>query len=324
LPPLEAGELARPARPDAIIRHNRQDRVLDSFVRNVWSQRMRCFPCHTPFELDATAQSHPKARENHRQFEEQFGQRMNFFRETPTATLRQLIASSRKPAAGHLPLINVQEPARSLLVLKPTSKAPAKDASGKFEKPSYTDPVSHMGGLKMFVDDHSYKAFLAWIQDYARVVQDEYASAGDLPADNWRPTPAVLRLSDAPESWPELAPVQLFVHAWNAETAAWNVRPTAFTQGIVTPRRMVNGTLFLLGAEGQSQESNSADQALAPGKYLIKVYVDRRRRLAADPSLFLGDADFVGQAEMEARWRAGFQQAEILSAGRLTGRPSGK
>ena len=103
LPRLADAELAKPEKPDAVIRHNRKDRLLDSFVRNVWSQRMRCFPCHTPFELDAVSQQHPKARETHRQFEEQFGQRMNFFKETPEATLRQLIVSSRKPAKGHLP-----------------------------------------------------------------------------------------------------------------------------------------------------------------------------------------------------------------------------
>ena len=35
---------------DAVIRHGRKSRIVDSFVRNVWSQRMRCFPCHTPHE----------------------------------------------------------------------------------------------------------------------------------------------------------------------------------------------------------------------------------------------------------------------------------
>ena len=39
---------AKPAISDEVIRHARKDRVLDSFVRNIWSQRMRCFPCHTP------------------------------------------------------------------------------------------------------------------------------------------------------------------------------------------------------------------------------------------------------------------------------------
>ncbi len=317
LPKLSAAELARPERPDAVIRHNRKDRLLDSFVRNVWSQRMRCFPCHTPFELDTTAAQHPKARETHRQFEEQFGQRMNIFRETPEATLRQLIVSSRKPAKGHLPLINVSEPAKSLLVLKPTSKLPGKDASGQFEKPSYAEPVSHMGGLKMFVDDHSYKAFLAWIGDYARVVGDQYASPADLPLDNWLPTQQIIRLSDVPHDWAEATGVQLFVHAWNPQSAGWEEQPIAFTQGTVTPRRMVNGTLFVLAAKSGAAKGDAEFASLPPGKYLVKTYVDSQRRLARDPTLLLAADDYFGQTTIEAKWRPGFQQAELVSAARL-------
>jgi hypothetical protein len=317
LPRLSTGDLAKPEKPDAVIRHNRKDRLLDSFVRNVWSQRMRCFPCHTPFELDATSQQHPKARETHRQFEEQFGQRMNFFKETPEATLRQLVVSSKRPAKGHLPVINVEDPAKSLLVLKPLSKVPEKDASGQFEKPSYAEPVTHGGGRKMFPDDHTYKSFLAWLQDYARVVGDEYSSAGDLPLDNWYPTRQVLRLSDAPENWPPLTAVQLFVHAWNSDKAAWEPQPIAFTQGPVTPRHLVNGTLFLLAEKIQPAQLDPENAVLSPGKYLIKVYVDMQHRLAADPTVLLSESDFVGHAQIEAQWKEGFQQAEMLSATRL-------
>jgi hypothetical protein len=317
LPRLSAAEQAKPEKSDAVIRHNRKDRLLDSFVRNVWSQRMRCFPCHTPFELDAVSQQHPKARETHSQFEEQFGQRMNFFKETPEATLRQLITSSRKPAKDHLPVINVDQPTKSLLLLKPLAKVPEKDASGQLEKPSYAEPVTHGGGRKMFPDDQTYKSFLAWLEDYARVVRDEYSSAGDLPADNWYPTNQVLRLSDAP-NWPALTGVQLFVYAWNSDKATWVEKPIAFSQGPVTPRHMVNGTLFLLGAENKKTTTGSSEEAaLAPGKYLIKVYVDLQHRLADEPLAMLGEADFYGQAEIEAQWREGFQQAELLSASRL-------
>ena len=52
LPPLSKEELARPSQSDEVIRHARKSRLVDSFVRNVWSQRMRCFPCHTPNEID--------------------------------------------------------------------------------------------------------------------------------------------------------------------------------------------------------------------------------------------------------------------------------
>ena len=51
-------EAVGPAKSNSIIRHARADRVLDSFTRNVWSQRMRCFPCHTPYEIDDNNPKH--------------------------------------------------------------------------------------------------------------------------------------------------------------------------------------------------------------------------------------------------------------------------
>ena len=322
LPPLGENERAGPARPDPVIRHNRKDRLLDSFVRNVWSQRMRCFPCHTPHELDESSPQHQKPRQTHRQFEEQFGQRMNFFRETPEATMRQLLTSSRRPARGHLPLVNVAQPAKSLLVLKPTSKLPAKDDGGQLQKPSYAEPVSHVGGLKMFVDDQSYKSFLAWIEDYARVVGDKYATDDDLPPDNWYPTRHVLRLSDAPEGWPVSTGVQLFVHAWNADKSRFEPEPIAFTQGTVTPKRMVNGGLFLLAAKDQAAQRDPHGVSLPAGKYLIKAYVDLDNRLAEEPAVLLGEREFHGQVEVEARWGEGFKEAQTVSAARLQGMPA--
>ncbi len=79
-PPLTTDVLAKPDPTDEVIRHGRKDRVLDSFVRNVWSQRMRCFPCHTPNEIDPNNPQHAKPKENHRKFVKQYGARMNLSR----------------------------------------------------------------------------------------------------------------------------------------------------------------------------------------------------------------------------------------------------
>jgi hypothetical protein len=176
---------------------------------------------------------------------------MDIFRETPEATLDFLIASSQSPRAGELPLINIESPRESLLVLKPTAKVPQKRADGTFDKPSYQTPVSHMGGLKMHVDDQSYKAFVAWIEDYARVVGDQYASVDELPADNWFASKHVLMVTDAPASWTPMIRVQLFVHSWDEESQGWSGEPIAFTQGTVTPVRNVVGALFVFGPGGR-------------------------------------------------------------------------
>jgi len=319
LPPLSAAEQAGPEKPVEVIRHMRKSRVVDSFVRNVWSQRMRCFPCHTPHEVDSANPKHQAAVKTLKKFEQEYGElvdRLKIFRETPGATLQYLIEKSRETSQGELPLINLENPRQSLLVVKPMSKLPKKGADGKFEEPSSVHPVSHMGGLKMHPDDQSYKSFVTWIQDYANVVDNRYASVAELPADNWYASKLVLKVSSAPADWPRGVPVQLFVHAWNAEDETWEGKPIAFTQGTVTPRRMVNGALFLLAPQ-DSEEARSWDREnakLPRGRYLVKTYIDSDRRLAQDPSLLLGDEEFRGQAEIKkARWREGFKKAELIS-----------
>ena len=153
--PTATDTKAGPSFSNDLIRHTRKDRVLDSFVRNVWSQRMRCFPCHTPNELDAENPMHKKPIERHQDFVKQYGARMNIFKESPSETLRSLIASSRirdgrqSVKDDQLPLINLEEPVMSLLIQKPIAKLPAKNSDGKIGEPSSKMPVSHMGGIKM-------------------------------------------------------------------------------------------------------------------------------------------------------------------------------
>lgn len=304
-----------PQKPIEVVRHARKSRVVDSFARNIWSQRMRCFPCHTPHALDPKNPRHKVPIQKHGEFVRKFGLKMNIFHETPEKTLDELIASSRRPIPGRYPLINLEDVKNSLLILKPTSKTPPKDDSGKIGKPSSKVPVSHMGGLKMHVNDQSYKAFMAWINDYAKVVGNEYVAVEDLPADNWVPTQRVLRLRDIPKSWGVLTVVQMFVYTRDDGSDAWSARPVAFTQSLITPRRMVNGPLFLL--RKSLSDSPLADHdsfPLQPGKHLIKVYVDKDNRIAQDATLLLGSDDFAGQVTIDAQWRIGFPKAEVFSA----------
>lgn len=317
LPKLSPEERARPDKPDEVIRHARKSRVVDSFARNVFSQRMRCFPCHTPHEVDENNPRQKAAVKGLRKLTEKLGEekmkQLAFFQTTPEETLQVLIERSRNAPEGTLPLLNLDEPEKSLLLLKPLSKLPAKKENGEFEKPSSVVPVTHLGGLKMHPDDQSYKSFIAWIRDYANVVEGKYASVDELPADNWVATQKVLRLSNVPESWAEGTPVQLFVHAKRAEDGSWDPEPLAFTQGTVTPRRLVNGALFGLRSAAKWDPT-----ALGGGEYLVKVYIDRQHRLSKDPTLLLSADDYAGQVVLKkSRWRDGFQQAPIVSAAKL-------
>lgn len=303
-----------PSVSDEVIRHTRKDRVLDSFTRNIWSQRMRCFPCHTPGELDKNNPMHKKPIQRYNDFVAKYGARMNVFQDTPAKTLRSLIASSRKPKGAARPLIDVQDPAKSLLLLKPTAKLPPKGEDGKIGKPSSAIPVSHMGGIKMHKDDHSYKAFLAWLQDYAKTVNGVYTDAETLPEDNWYPTEHVLRVKGLPEDWPKLTTVQLFLYPWDDAAQAWDTNPLAFTQSKITPRRFVNGTLFAFAPAAGSSEFAKLS---APEKLQLRVYHDSADELATEPTKLLNTRQPDAVAVVQAKFGMGFKNADIVEGDQL-------
>ncbi|RMF37030.1 MAG: hypothetical protein D6753_18320 [Planctomycetota bacterium] len=314
-PALEAANRAGPRVDMTVIRHNRKDRILDSFVRNIWSQRMRCFPCHTPAEIDPSNPAHEVPARRHAELVAQHGARMNIFQATPQETLRRLVANSRKPRADRLPLINVNDPLQSLLLLKPISRVPGKDAEGNLLPPSHVPPVTHGGGIKMHKNDQSYKAFVQWLQDYARGVQDGYRSAADLPADDWVPTEQVLRIAQTPVTWPAMSIVQVFVHPADQPPDS---PPVAFTQGVVTPRRMFNGALFLIAPGGSD---SGATPRLAPGTYRLRVFIDHQHRLDADPTALLHHAqDPDAETVITAKWEEGFKHAEVVPGSQFSTR----
>lgn len=321
--------------PDSVVRHSRKDRVLDSFERHIWSQRMRCFPCHTPSEIDSANPKQAQAAERHKELVATYGQRMNIFKATPLETMKGLIATSRRNQEHELPLVNVQDPRNSLLILKPTAKLPGKGPDGKLLKASSVDPVTHGGGLKMHVDDFSYKAFLRWIEDYAVIATGGYASADQLPADDWIPTQHVVRITQTPEAWPKLATVQILVHDWDTAKGAWSADPVAFTQTKIGPRAMAMGSVFLIRTEADANprelikheaayasqaaaEPARAEPKLPAGKYQLRVCIDHHGVLAKDPTAMLDPADCVGIADVDAVWQAGGKNALVVPGDAFT------
>ena len=152
-----------PALPPEVIRHARRDRVLQSFLDNVWSEVGRCAACHSPDR-------------NQKQVEEH-GEQVSWIQlDDPAATLGYMLEAD---------LIDLQTPKDSLLLAKPTMQ------------------VEHGGGLKIMIGDRTYKQFLNFIQDYARSAAGEYQSAEELPpqpdevsqvSDLW------LKVTNVPES----------------------------------------------------------------------------------------------------------------------------
>ena len=218
-----------------------------------------------------------------------------------------MIANSHQSSSTALPLLNYDNPQQSLLVLKPTSKLPAKDSEGQFAPPSSMSPVSHMGGLKMHVNDMSYKAIVNWITDLGNVLNEGYQTPADLPVDTWIPTQKVLRLKDIPTEWPVGSLVQLFVHPAQPDNGkgSWSREPIAFTQAIITPRRIVNGPLTLLGPDPTE---------LKPGPYRIRTFLDAKGKIHADSSAMLDNSDYQGSLDIQAEWKDGFREAPLHSA----------
>jgi hypothetical protein len=100
---------------------------------------------------------HIEGSEQNRKLVAEHGERVAWFkRGGPEATLDAL----RKGR-----LIDVDEPEKSLLLLKPLNR------------------VKHGGGVKFAEGDQGYKAFRSFIEDYARITKGGYRDAASLPRD---------------------------------------------------------------------------------------------------------------------------------------------
>jgi hypothetical protein len=284
-PKLAASELARPKRPDEVIRHNRIDRVLASFERNVWSQRFRCAPCHAP----DGAENANLVKEN--------GEAMTWIRpEGAEATMKAILANN---------LIVPKAPEKSLLLLKPLNI------------------VKHGGGQKMLVGDLTYKAFRAWIDDYAKVVTDQYAKAADLPKDTKEldsfGSEVWLKLTNTPPAWGDKL-LQVTLYAWDAQKKAWEPDPIANSDRKVFGKgRLWQHNLTLLAASGTPRAddwSKRKKPTLPAGKYLVRVHVDVQGRLERDWKATLGKAELAGEFEVDSRWPEGYGSMTVLDVAR--------
>jgi hypothetical protein len=285
-PPLPPGELARPERPPEVIRHARTDKLLESFEKNVWSQRFRCVLCHMP----GGAENAKLVAEN--------GDRVSWVKaEGAEATMRYLMGSK---------LIDTRQPGRSLLLRKPMQ-----------------DETKHGGGQKMVPGDMGYKGFRTWLEDYAAVVGDKYARAGDLPRDKDGPrhygSEIWVKLEGTPPAWADRL-LQVTVYAWDARNKAWEGEPVAVSDRAVWGAgRLWQHNLILLAAPGSARARawENGRASLPPGRYLIKVHVDTDGRLRRDWQAELGEGEFIGQAEIETRWPEGYGNMTALPSARL-------
>lgn len=274
----DAAEPIGPSVPDEVVRHGRADRVLASFVDNVWSEVGRCAACHSP-------------KNNQRQVEK-WGERVSWISpDDPQGTLDYMV---------HADLIDIDDPAASLLLVKPTMQ------------------VKHGGGKKAEVGDRTYKQFRTFIEDYAATVKGEYKEASELPQRSdevARVSTTWLRLTGVPEKFDKLL-LQVDVYAWT--DAGWSPRRVATSdRAIFGPKNLWQNALSLTAPRGsrraeQIAPAKPAEQRLRPGKYLVKLYLDRAGKCAQDYTHVLGDEEFYGQVEVQTRWTPGYNSATVV------------
>ncbi len=116
------------------------------------------------------------------------------------------------------------------------------------------------------------------------------------------------------EAWAAGSLVQLFIHALTQDgtSNAWNSDPIAFTQGTVTPRRIVNGRLTMLGIEPAE---------LLPKTHRVLIFDDAKGKLRTNSAAILDALDYQGSLDIEAEWNDEFPQAEFHSVKPLQTEP---
>ena len=260
-----------PKLPVEVVRHARNDRVLASFIDNIWVEATRCAACHSPLL-------------NQKQVKE-FGERVSWMKpDDPAATLKHLVDAG---------LIDTDEPTQSMILLKPTMQ------------------VKHGGGIKMVVGDRSYKQFRKFLEDYAAMSAGKYKTVKELPKPDTeisRIGEVWFKLTDVPESFDKQL-LQVDVYRLDTRSkSGWSKDRWATSDRQVFGKGMLWQHSLSITAPRDSARAKELIEKpiLPPGKYLVRIYVDRTGRLEKDWQAELGEKDFVGQVEVDSRWPGGY------------------
>lgn len=269
----KSSQPAGPALPDEVIRHARKDRVLASFVDNIWTEVGRCAACHSPDRNQKQVKEH--------------GEQVSWIKlNDPQATMQYMVDEG---------LVNAKQPEKSLLLRKPTMQ------------------IEHGGGQKMVVGDRTYKQFRRFIDDYAAITQGQYSKSDELPTPNDEVsvvTEIWLKIEGVPAEYDQmLLQVDLYRQTdsgWSEYRVATSDRPV-FGKG-----KLWQHSLSLTAPRDSAWSKQISNQRLAPGRYLVKIYVDQTGKLQKDYKAELGEQDLVGQVEVESRWPAGYGRMTVL------------
>jgi hypothetical protein len=269
----KSNDAVGPQIPDEVIRHARKDRVLASFVENVWTEVGRCAACHSP-------------EQNKKQVKEH-GERVSWIKlRDPQATLNYMLEAK---------LIDTEQPEQSLLLLKPTMQ------------------VEHGGGQKMVVGDRTYKQFRRFIDDYTATVHGNYSNIEQLPtpseevsvvSDIW------LKIEGVPAKYDKML-LQVDLHRQDASGSP-KFRLATSDRPVFGGGNLWQHSLSLTAPRDSDWAKQMVSKKLPSGKHLVKLYVDQTGKLQKDFTAKLNDEDFVGQIEVESVWPAGYGKMTVV------------
>jgi mono/diheme cytochrome c family protein len=262
-----------PQLPDEVIRHARKDRVLSSFIENVWTEVGRCAACHSPDQNQKQVKEH--------------GEQVSWITlRNPEATLNHMVDAG---------IINADEPLESMLLTKPTMQ------------------VDHGGGQKMVVGDRTYKQFRRFIDDYASVVDGKYKAVTDIPDESDElsvVTDIWFKITEVPAKYDKML-LQADLYRWNGE--AWSEHRVASSDRLVFGKgKLWQHSLSLTAPRGSEWADEMKSRRLPAGRYLVKLYIDQTGKLQKDFWTELDDEEFVGQVEIESRWPSGYGKMTVV------------
>ena len=171
--------------------------------------------------------------------------------------------------------------------------------------------------------DLGYKGYRTWIEDYSKVVRDEYAKTSDLPKSDRKrlrefSSELWFKLANPPQDWDEKL-LQVTIYRWDERAKKWEAAPVAISDRQASAKFKTWQHTVTLLAEPNSKRATDwrRGASLPAGKYLVKVHVDRTGRLLTDWSAVMRDEDLVGQAEFQGEWRAGYDAMTVVEAAQI-------
>ena len=272
-----------PSVSDEVIRHARQDRVLQSFIDNIWLESGRCAGCHC-------------SDQNAKQVEEHGDQMSWIVPHDPAATLAILLDHD---------LIDVDAPEKSLLIAKPTMQ------------------IKHGGGQKMVIGDRSYQQFMAFLTDYSASAKGTYRKAEDLPTPSpyvMAATDAWLKITDIPAKYGQLV---LRAEVYPAQGKGWAKAPLVVgDRGIAGDGLLWQQHMSLSLKRGSELATRLAktpqkDRRIPGGKYLLKIWVATEADFAANRVAEKGEAFEVA---ITTQWPGGYESMTTVPFPKSPGR----